>query len=158
MSAERIDKLEKAFIKLESTMDNMNQKMVEVADSLKKMSTAVSQLAIYDMKLDMLKQDLSNIATQYRQLNSKVDSLHTEHYEECDTNLKKVSKDSIGRFVAGISLLAFAFGYMYLDIKAQREYCETLAEKLQRSKITTEKLKGKVLVLEEKLNAANRKH
>ena len=156
MSVERIDKLEKSVIKMESTVSQLAEKMSDVADSLNTMSQAVSQLAVFDMKLDMLKQDIQAVADAHRTLEDKVHDYHADHAETCNTKLEGTRDDfnklSLTRFFMGVSAATFLFGYLWVQLHDEKLANEKISKALTFTKIRVEKLKGEINVLNEKCN------
>ena len=134
MSAERLDKLERVVIKMESSVAVLSDKMSDVAASLSTMSAAVSKLALYDVKIERIEKDVTNIATNLRSTDKRISIMSEEHYDKCNTEIIQVQKQGINRayqfLVGGLTIVSIAFGYIYSDMKDIENKCNKITSNI----------------------------
>jgi len=154
MSIDRVDALEMSVLKMESTIESLAEKMGEVADSLNIMSNTVSKLALYEMKLDILKTDIQGVAESHRILEKAVEVYHTDDIEGCYNKLTGTKNDmdkiSFKRFSMGMGVATFLFGYLWIQLHDEKLVNEKIGKDLTYIKVRVEKLKGEINVLNEK--------
>jgi len=158
MNIERFDELERSVLKMENTVGSLADKMSDVATSLNTMSKAVSKLALYDLKIERIEKDITNVADSVRRTNERITSLHSSHTEHCSTKLEDTSRDfnklSLTRFLMGVSAATFLFGYLWVQLHDAQMTNEKISKALTFTKIRVEKLKGEINVLNEKCDAS----
>jgi len=159
VSVERLDNLERVVIKLEGSVSTLTEKMGDVAASLQTMSQALSKLALYDVKIQRIEKDITNVASSVRTTNKRIDELHTEHSKACETNLNNLDEKGVKRFRTAVSLtlgiLTVAFGYLYKDIESHQTTDTIMYESVKKIDVKLAKIDGRIDVLNEKLKKAN---
>lgn len=133
MSAEKLSELEKAVIKIESTVSSLVEKMSDIASAVTTMSEGISKLAVTDTKVENLSDDVRHLGDSVRSLGSKTDNqvgeLHTKinnhhenHDEPCETNTEKTreSFDSKLMKTIGFILLVVVFLFEYNNLSINK--------------------------------------
>jgi len=152
---ERIDTLEKGLIRLEGNMGALTKEMSTVASSIVKISEAVTKLAVVDVRISDLDKSINNVADAHRSLSNRVDALDSTHSIRHGTTLEKADTSGWRRFGLAMAAMSACFGYLYIDVGAERKGHQAVLKELAVIERSIDHLESNDKVIETKLKDAN---
>jgi len=144
---------------MEGTMDNLAGKMIDMVTSMQDIGKAVSTLAVVDVKITDLDKSIGRVADAHRALSNRVDLLQNEASVKCTTTLDKAEDNGWRRFMLAtgsmVTLMGVDFGYLYLDVKAERKEHTNVVTEIHKLQNTATKTSMQMQTLKENIKKAN---
>ncbi len=162
----KVHTLEKTMIKMEVTLESLTSKMVDVADALSSISSAVQGFVVITNRLDRVDKDLDLHIKSTREdirdlygknatMKSRMEALSDTHGQTCADSYEKLDvkhdKRSLGRLKGAMfsvfAVLTFVFGYFYLDLKAGLRSIESTRDMVHSNQLLLKEDSGTMNVM-----------